>query len=428
MPYTDTVTGMMLFITAVHVSLIVKESLFIREPWLLVPISQCVYAIAKDCKPVFDLPQPIPLLATCCGLALPVVGALVTSTIYVLDTRLNLLQRYHHTYVGAVLSHGINIPCWVLMANTPTGASTLLFCGGWYAVLGAALWLLMTTLNWGIKLGYRPKWVESIYNLDMGKIVRDDSLRGELNLIQKSHTLFMFHPHGVLSGGWTANGCYSREFNQLAGEVQPGAAAASGSGGVRSTGPVFLIDRLLCDVSSFFKLLCDASGRLEAATKSNIKRLMSAGRNVCIIPGGLEEAALTVYGKNRVYLRRRKGLIKYALQHGYAMTPVYTFGETKTFHTFTPLLKWRLAFTRRTGLPTCFFVGSPTWFSPVPLFPHYDAYLHTYVGKPLQLPKIAEPSEADVDVWHGKYVQALQALFDEKKGEVGEPDAKLEIW
>jgi len=251
-------------------------------------------------------------------------------------------------------------------------------------------------------------------------------LRGELGQIKRSKTLFLFHPHGVLSGGWTANGCYSRLFNELAGEEPPPLDGSAPS--ARTTGPVFLINRLLSDVSSFFKLLCDVSGRLESASKENMIRLMVEERNICIIPGGLEEAALFKYGKERVYLKKRKGVVKYALQHGYALTPVYTFGESRTFHTFTGLLKWRIKFTETTGIPTCYMYGSPKWFSPVPIFPHYDAYLHTYVGAPLQLPKISEPSRDDVDKWHGAYVQALQDLFDAKKDEVGEPHAQLEIW
>mmetsp|Transcript_33716 Transcript_33716/g.88671 ORF Transcript_33716/g.88671 Transcript_33716/m.88671 type:complete len:428 (+) Transcript_33716:56-1339(+) len=415
-----------LFVTAIHLSLIVKESLFFREPWLLFPLTQCLIAIAFSGNPVLQVPSPGPMIFACTGVSLPIIGTVVASAIFLLDTKLGWLKRYHHTYFGGVLSHGINIPCWALMFNTPLGASALLVCGGWFAALGSALWLLMSTLNWGLKLPYHPQWVDSIYNLDMTKIVSRGELRGELGQMATSRTLFMFHPHGVLSGGWTCNGCYSREFNKLAGEEVPATGTPFGS--QRTTGPVFLIDRLLCDVSSFFKLLCDASGRLEAASKKNIQRLMQAGRNICIIPGGLEEAALFKFATERVYLRRRKGIIKYALQHGYALTPVYTFGESRTFHTFTGLLRWRLWFTRSTGVPTCWFVGSPTWFSPAPIFPHYDAYLHTYVGAPLQLPKVEEPRTEDIDKWHAAYIAALQALFDAKKSEVGEPNAKLEIW
>ena len=117
-------------------------------------------------------------------------------------------------------------------------------------------------------------------------------------------------------------------------------------------------------------------------------------------------------------------MIKYALQYGYKVVPIYTFGESHTFHTFTPLLKLRLNVVRTFGVPMCFFFGSPK----CPIFPRHDAWLLTYVGAPLELPSIAEPSVDDVDEWHALYISALQKLFDEHKAEAGAPNAQLEIW
>ena len=54
--------------------------------------------------------------------------------------------------------------------------------------------------------------------------------------------------------------------------------------------------------------------------------------------------------------------------------------------------------------------------------------LVTAVGKPLQLPRIAEPSKADVQEWHAKYIEALQTTFDTYKAAAGRPRAVLEIW
>merc|ERR1712183_564939 len=56
-----------------------------------------------------------------------------------------------------------------------------------------------------------------------------------------------------------------------------------------------------------------------------------------------------------------------------------------------------------------------------PLFPRCSAKLYSYVGEPLQLPCIPEPSAEQVDLWHGKYVAALQALFDTNKAAADGP-------
>lgn len=38
--------------------------------------------------------------------------------------------------------------------------------------------------------------------------------------------------------------------------------------------------------------------------------------------------------ENILYLRNRKGFIKYALKYNYKIQPVFTFGENKTYYTW----------------------------------------------------------------------------------------------
>jgi len=191
----------------------------------------------------------------------------------------------------------------------------------------------------------------------------------------------------------------------------------------KSSGVVFLIAQNLREWPTPFKVLCDLSGRLESATKGNCVKLMKAGRNLAIIPGGFEDATLMVFGKDRTMLSQRKGLIKYALQHGYALTPVWSFGETSTYHTFTGLLKQRLALNKR-AIPAVLFFD----WKCLPLFPRVDSRVLSYVGPPLQLPTIPEPTSAQVDEWHAHYIQALRELYDAHKAEAGYPDGVLEVW
>ena len=64
----------------------------------------------------------------------------------------------------------------------------------------------------------------------------------------------------------------------------------------------------------------------------------------------------------------------------------------------------------------------------MPLFPRLDSQILTYVGAPLQLPCVPEPSATCVDEWHAKYLDALTQLFETHKVDAGQPDATLEIW
>ena len=105
------------------------------------------------------------------------------------------------------------------------------------------------------------------------------------------------------------------------------------------------------------------------------------------------------------------------------MTPIYSFGECESYYTFTGFLLQRLALNKW-SIPAVVFFG----WTLVPLFPRLESEVFTYVGKPLQLPKIPEPSPAEVDEWHAKYLAALRQLFEENKAEAGRPEARLDIY
>ena len=54
---------------------------------------------------------------------------------------------------------------------------------------------------------------------------------------------------------------------------------------------------------------------------------MKQGKNLGLVPGGFEEASLTNNDKEQIYIKNRKGFIKYALQNNYTVYPTYNFGE-----------------------------------------------------------------------------------------------------
>ena len=102
---------------------------------------------------------------------------------------------------------------------------------------------------------------------------------------------------------------------------------------------------------------------------------------------------------------------------------MYTFGETRTYAAFSGLVKLRL-WINRLQMPAAAFFGD--WRCP--LFPRMDAECRSFVGPPLQLPHLPNPTPEEINTWHAKYLDALRALFDESKAEAGEPDATLEVW
>lgn len=271
------------------------------------------------------------------------------------------------------------------------------------------LWVILATMSyvsWFCRFPMQPSFMKLIQSLGYAKWYKGLELRGAVEDIQKEKSLFGFHPHGILCIGFSLNGCWSKPFLDVAGD---------------ST--MFLVDKVLREDNPIFKVICDLHGHIGTLSKSTIHKCMSKGTNVAFVPGGFEDATVMCYGKDRTAMRKRQGFIKYALQHGYRVHPIYTFGESDSHYTFTGLLDFRL-WLNKFGIPAVVIFGFP-W---IPVLPRRQAKIQSYVGKALQLPKIENPSKEDVAKWHGAYIDALQKVFEDNKKEVGLPDtARLEI-
>lgn len=70
--------------------------------------------------------------------------------------------------------------------------------------------------------------------------------------------------------------------------------------------------------------------------------------------------------------------------------------------------------------------------SAIPILPKLSSDLLVVVGAPIHIPQISNPTAEDVQLWHSKYMVALQKLFeDHKEAAYGTEEAKvtkLEIW
>ncbi|EEY54898.1 uncharacterized protein PITG_08464 [Phytophthora infestans T30-4] len=133
-------------------------------------------------------------------------------------------------------------------------------------------------------------------------------------------SMFAFHPHGVLSNGFDINDAHHMTFERA--ECR----------------------WLVAENVFWFPVLREGLNWMDfsSVAKATFQRIMPTGQSVSLIPGGFEEATLYRRGKHRVYIKKRFGFIKMALQYGYKVHPVYTFGEEYAYHTFPSLVKLRL--------------------------------------------------------------------------------------
>jgi 2-acylglycerol O-acyltransferase 2 len=81
---------------------------------------------------------------------------------------------------------------------------------------------------------------------------------------------------------------------------------------------------------------------IEGVNNTKFKDIMKSGENISFLPGGFEEATLTDYDRDRIFIKNRKGFIKYALDFGYNIYPCYTFEENKLFYTINRFEQFRM--------------------------------------------------------------------------------------
>lgn len=146
------------------------------------------------------------------------------------------------------------------------------------------------------------------------------------------------------------------------------------------------------------------------ASASNLKRILKKRGSVLIYIGGIAELFKSCRTEERLYLKKRKGFIKLALREGVDVVPVYLFGNTSVLSVLThgPLAD----LSRKLQASLTLFWGK--WYLPIPR----DEKLLYVVGKPIGLPHILDPTQEDIDKWHGVYCDEVRKIFETYKEKV----------
>jgi len=306
-----------------------------------------------------------------------------------------------HNLLHGALTLGSYVAVWVAASGWPFFLAAFV----WYSCWLSALVLVAILGICSIPLEPRDA-IKSWMRRGTRLYFREASLRYEHDVADGADvpTVLAVHPHGVFCMGWGTLFA-QQELDHVH----------------------WCFANVLYN-SPMFRAFTSLIGRPASASKASFLRLMKRRKTIAILPGGFEEATISCVSVDRVYLAKRKGWVKYALQNGYALTPVFCFGERETYYNVQLLMPLRLWLSTH-GLPGILPYGR--WWAPI--LPR-DKRLHIVVGSPLLPPTgaaIAQPSEEQVDAHHAKYVAELKALYDRHKVAYYGKEAAgmaLEIW
>lgn len=108
-----------------------------------------------------------------------------------------------------------------------------------------------------------------------------------------------------------------------------------------------------------------------------------------------------------------------ALKSGYKICPVLVMNEHKMYWTSDFGMTVRL-WLNKIKCPGALFWGR------FGVLPDYNLDVYNVVGKPIELPKMENPGNDDVEHWHQVYVERVKELYEKYKGLNG--NSPLEIF
>jgi 2-acylglycerol O-acyltransferase 2 len=338
-------------------------------------------------------------------------------------------------YVKGLLGHVFVIVCWQfglflnvfnVMQPTPSAPQLMVAlptaAGAWYCVYLAtgsslplaasiigALLLFCALPALGLGLGY-TRWIHQLL-VDTGDYYEHGAHTcWEFELSEAlPRGIWCYHPHGMFS--WFMAATHLRHTLLFDKKWWPRIIPHQG-----------LAVRLLCDSPLFRHFIVDTVRSTWPADREGMLALFNRGEAIALIPGGFHEASITCRGVHRAFVLKKKGFVKLALRYGYALYPSYVFGESDTYYNVQGATKLRI-WLAEFNVPAIVPFGRG-FFPPLP---RRDLGLYHVVGKPIVLPKIEDPTQAQLDEYHAKYVQALRELFDRNKANFGCADAQLEL-
>lgn len=140
---------------------------------------------------------------------------------------------------------------------------------------------------------------------------------------------------------------------------------------------------------------------------------------VVIVVGGAQEALYMRPGVYRIVLKKRKGFVKLALRNGASLVPMFSFGELDLFDQpanppGSKLRRWQDFVKAVTGIAPTKFIGRGFFQYSYGMIPRRKP-MDLVIGRPIDVPKTAEPSDEMVNEYHEKFMNGLIELFETNK-------------
>jgi 2-acylglycerol O-acyltransferase 2 len=164
----------------------------------------------------------------------------------------------------------------------------------------------------------------------------------------------------------------------------------------------------------------------DSTRKYLFKKKLQQGASIYFQPGGFQDMFLCEENTlHKETISIPFGWIKYALQYGKKVIPIYNFDETRvSSSTRLPCLAFRKKLYELFGVNLFYiFANSPAFIYKVLC----EDGITSAIGRPITFPTIPNPTSRDIKRWHLKYCKRLLHLVNKYKIKAGYPDLHLSI-
>lgn len=144
------------------------------------------------------------------------------------------------------------------------------------------------------------------------------------------------------------------------------------------------------------------------------------GKVAVLVVGGAAEARYAIPdGDYNIVLKNRKGFVKIALKNGTPLVPVFSFGEIDIFNQLqipegSLLSKIQDYLKKLTRILFIIPVGRGFFQHSFGIIPHRRP-ITLVVGHPIDVEKVDNPTQEDIDNLHQAFQEKLQELFENEK-------------
>mmetsp|Transcript_70621 Transcript_70621/g.169220 ORF Transcript_70621/g.169220 Transcript_70621/m.169220 type:complete len:332 (-) Transcript_70621:159-1154(-) len=298
-----------------------------------------------------------------------------------------------------VFLSGYFVPLWI-----PTGI--YLAWSGWIPWYVGAVFLVLVVLETVIPLPKRPHFNHSYCRHTGFEQGMKSYCQGELRIAvpfeKDKNYLIGLAPHGL----WSM--CYHLLWPQMIDRF-----------GIT---PMFVGADILLKIP-FLKRHFTAYGLIGASRKDLLWAMEQPHpfNVLCMVPGGIAEMFYGI-SREQIILRKRKGFVKLALQKGAYLVPAYGFGTNQQFHRLVEAGGFMAKVSSALKLSATPWVDR--FYIPFGPIPTRHKIIMA-VGAPIPVEKVEDPTPEQVNALHDKFCDAMRALFDEHKGDMGWQDKRL---